>query len=235
MFQSHIKNKKNKVPNEKRLRLALGSRNAFLIQKMKDDWETLEKRAKQEKLVRQVKEGGIMIGKTILILLAIGGALTVATIAPNIFGAMGRLNNRKRFFHKNDFRVATKYLRNKKFIRIKKDDNAYRIQLTEQGFNTVISHSFNTLKIKKETPWDGIWHIVIFDIPDKRRWARDTLRMRLRMLGFHQVQKSVFIIPYPCDKELNFLTSLLNVEECVRLIKTREINNDSDLKEIFSL
>ena len=55
---------------------------------------------------------------------------------------------------------------------------------------------------------DGEWRIVIFDIPEKFKKAREALRMKLKELGFLELQKSVFIFPYECEDEINFIVEV---------------------------
>lgn len=51
--------------------------------------------------------------------------------------------------------------------------------------------------------WDGIWRLVVFDIPEKRKGIRDALRKKLRGLGFGMWQKSVYVTPHNFMHEMN--------------------------------
>lgn len=56
--------------------------------------------------------------------------------------------------------------------------------------------------------WDRKWRLVIFDIPEKERKARDALREKLKELGFGRWQKSVYISPHDFGQDLKeFLKS----------------------------
>ncbi len=55
---------------------------------------------------------------------------------------------------------------------------------------------FEEMEIKRPEKWDGKWRIIIFDIPNTKKGARDALRERLNVLGFCQMQKSVFVHPF---------------------------------------
>lgn len=44
-------------------------------------------------------------------------------------------------------------------------------------------------------PWDRKWRVVIFDIEEKEKRARNALRQKLISLGFGELQKSVYITP----------------------------------------
>jgi phenylacetic acid degradation operon negative regulatory protein len=53
--------------------------------------------------------------------------------------------------------------------------------------------------------WDGLWRLVIFDVPESRNTARDKLRRHLRARGFGCLQNSVWITPGPVQQERNLL------------------------------
>lgn len=63
-------------------------------------------------------------------------------------------------------------------------------------------------------PWDGKWHMVLFDIPEKDRKLRAVLRRHLAAAHFGYLQNSVWVSPDPLDFER-------------RLFKGTEINAES--------
>ena len=69
---------------------------------------------------------------------------------------------------------------------------------------------------------DGITRLVIFDIPERERKKRDTLRAELIGYGFEGLQRSVWIgyRPLPADF-IEFLDSL-NLKNKVHLFSVRE-------------
>jgi len=83
--------------------------------------------------------------------------------------------------------------------------------------------------------WDGQWRMVIFDIPEDLRKARDALRSKLKELGFCELQKSVFVFPYECKDEIDFIVEFFGVREYVRYGILRSIDNDPHLRRIFHL
>lgn len=66
-----------------------------------------------------------------------------------------------------------------------------------------------------------------FDIPLRNKWAREGFREKLKSMGFYPLQKSVFIIPHPCKKEIDFLCGLYNIRGNVRLVETKSIGDDN--------
>ncbi|MFC1756901.1 hypothetical protein ACFLZC_01975, partial [Patescibacteria group bacterium] len=78
------------------------------------------------------------------------------------------------------------------------------------------------LKPKK---WDGKWRLVIFDIPETKRCARDALRQKLEQLEFYQCQKSTWIHPFPCIEEIEFLKNFFNIKPFVKLFLVEEMTD----------
>ncbi|MDP3792861.1 MAG: hypothetical protein Q8Q89_03995 [bacterium] len=123
---------------------------------------------------------------------------------------------------------------------IRKDYNKI-IALTDKGkgyalpaFIEVESHLYN-LQNKINKKWDRSWRIILFDIPENRRGYRDYLRKILKEVGFREFQKSIWIFPFPVPPFLKQLLLEENLKPHVRLITTKFIDNDSDLKKNFNL
>ena len=96
--------------------------------------------------------------------------------------------------------------------------------LTQEGQKVI--HIYNPTR-------DGVWKLIIFDIPETSRYARTVLRQRLQALGFKKWQNSIWASPYALDPELERELKLLAKKYFVRLIKTTDINDTSDLELLF--
>ncbi|MDO8594813.1 MAG: hypothetical protein Q7R93_04885 [bacterium] len=101
--------------------------------------------------------------------------------------------------------------------------------LTEKGKRRAITFNFSKMKIKAPEVWDGLWHIVIFDIPEKYKTARLSLRDKLLDLVFFQCQKSVYIHPFACEDEIEFIAQFFEVGRYVRYGILRHITNEAEL------
>ncbi len=85
-------------------------------------------------------------------------------------------------------------------------------------------------------PWDGKWRIVMFDIPQTHERQRYLFRAKLKMLGFQMIQKSVFVIPYPCEEELSRICRTLRLLDHVDVIVAETIGSKEDrIKKLFGL
>lgn len=80
---------------------------------------------------------------------------------------------------------------------------------------------------------DGMWKIVVFDIPEKKREVRTFLRGRLEQLSFQRWQNSIWISPYALDKDIEEEFKKLAERYFIRLIKTSKINYTRDLEKMF--
>lgn len=96
-----------------------------------------------------------------------------------------------------------------------------------------ISHDGAALIHKLNPKKDGVWKLIIFDIPEKQKSVRNFLRARLIALGFKKWQNSIWASPYELDAELEKELSELAKKYFVRLIKTTDINYTKELEEMF--
>lgn len=220
----------------------LYQRKEFVLQHLRDEWVAGEKGIKREDALRMVKAGGIAFGKGLLVFLALAGVIIVAAVAPNILGAFGRFRKRKNYttyVHRKYFQNELRYLQRQKYVTAKREINEdgeveYTVSPTDIGIKKVLKESLKKFQIITPAKWDGLWRIIIFDIPDTHKSAREGFRERLRALGFYPLQKSVFIYPYPCERELEFLTFLYDLAGCTRFIETSRLEHDYDLKDYFN-
>lgn len=87
----------------------------------------------------------------------------------------------------------------------------------------------------KAQVWDGKWRLVIFDVPEKKRWIRNFLRRELLYNGFYQLQKSVWITPYNIVPEIERLFKEMGAAYFTRYMIVEYINYEKDLLKHFKL
>jgi len=121
---------------------------------------------------------------------------------------------------------------NKLGYTIKKEnyDGSVIVSLSEKGRLRALNLSFRRLCNKKEK-WDGKWRMVAFDIPEDYKKGRNALRYRLVKGGFYELQESVFLYPYNCEKEIKALVQLFKLEKYVRFALLEYIDNEEDIKK----
>ena len=106
-------------------------------------------------------------------------------------------------------------LARQKLVDIEEKGGVVRIQLTARGKRKVLSFALDGMQIKSPSRWDGRWRIVAFDIPEKKRRARDIFRQKLKELDFKEFQQSVWAHQHPCLEEISFLVHLYELESYV--------------------
>lgn len=144
--------------------------------------------------------------------LAVSGVLAIGLVAPKMLGLFEYLNpiSRKNTMRFNQ-RITQALLRLKRngLIYITGEGRKREIHLTTQGEKKIEALYAGAYVIPLPAQWDGKWRIVMFDVPEKRKKVRDTLRMLLRSAGFIHFQDSAWIQPYPCDELVTLLRSHL--------------------------
>ncbi len=123
-----------------------------------------------------------------------------------------------------------------KYIRVKYGkDGKVTVKITQKGRVKALSYQLDTMKIDKPDRWDNRWRIVIFDIPDKFKRVRDIFRTRLVQIGLYKLQESVYVSPYNCFDEVEFLRQLYGVAFTVRYLLAEKIEDDRLLRQHFDL
>lgn len=117
---------------------------------------------------------------------------------------------------------------------IKRADGIEKARLTDRGKAKFLAYQFNSLVLPQSKKWDKKWRMVLFDIPETKKNIRDSLRRKLKELGFLEFQKSVFVYPYSCRDEINFILNFWNIPEHVYYIEAH-ITSDYKLCEHFRL
>src|SRR3989344_358161 len=159
------------------------------------------------------------IAKDILGSLIIGGMIAVAATSPFfIINLIKCFKGLKKYPNKKVYDTFYK-LKKQGLINFYKKNNQIYISLTEKGKRRAGWMQINDLKIKKPKKWDGKWRILLFDIAEMKREYREALRGKLKDLNFQLFQKSAWIMPYDCSREVNLLKSFFGLKDGeVRLI-----------------
>ena len=114
-------------------------------------------------------------------------------------------------------------------------DGTASLVLTDKGKKRTLRYDIDNIKIKKPNCWDHLWRLVIFDIPEDEKKARNAFHSKLKDLGFYPMQKSVFVYPYDCQDEVYFIAELFDIKPYVRFIVAKDIDISLHLKHKFGL
>ena len=130
------------------------------------------------------------------------------------------------------YRSAMSRLRKKGLLaRADRTGKLPHLHLTEAGKNHL--PAYHRPDKLWNTRWDGIWYVIIFDVPEKERQYRDTLRRFLKQLHMGCLQKSVWVTPHDIRPEYDDLEQAANVQAISYLLESRTVlhRETSDIVE----
>jgi len=173
--------------------------------------------------------------KKILKGLALGGFIAVCFVAPNMAQVL-KLFDARKDKDKRKIRRALNNLNKQKLVKISYDKKGNQIiKITENGKKRILKYDYQDLKIDKPKKWDKLWRLVIFDIPEVHKQARDGMTFKLQEMGFYALQKSVFIIPFECKDKLDFICEYFKIGKFVNYFVVKKVEDDSRLRKYFNL
>lgn len=185
------------------------------------------------RLIDQESNSGKIIralGMGIGIAVALGNRRTsykmTKTLIKEIFGLNKEPKNYSRYFSK---------LRKQKLVCIREVGNDHVISLTEKGNEVFLRFNYENLEIKQKKIWDRNFRMIIFDIPEVKRNARDSLREKIKELGLVKFNDSVWVYPYPCQEEIDFIANYWNIGKYVHFALVKNITNRDYLEKYFNL
>jgi len=143
-------------------------------------------------------------------------------------------NKKIKSFKTTQLSQALYLLKKRKIINIKKLGEKTIVELTEKGKKRKLQYDLDNLIISKREKWDKKWRFLMFDIPESKKSAREALRGKLKKLGFFQFQKSVWIFPYPCAEEVDFISEVFAIAPYINLL-TVQLEEDEPLRLKFKL
>ncbi len=170
----------------------------------------------------------------VLSTLLVVGVLAVAVTMPNavqLFKYFGpKTPNEQWRIRRSVSRLEKSGLLGKKLVR----GQEYFV-LTPTGKKRAMRYRLKAMTIKRQKKWDGLWRIVMFDIPEDKRPARRAIGYAIQKLGCLQYQKSVFITPYPCAEEIDFAGECFGVRKHIRIITAKDVEDINNIKKHFNL
>lgn len=176
------------------------------------------------------------VSQEIMRTLFMGGALILAAQSPYFWLKVYREGFQNKGLHRDQVRDAFSYLKRKNLVEVKKHNHQIYIRLTPAGEKEAGKYQINKLAIPTPKQWDGVWRLIIFDIPEKLKIKREAFRGKLKELGFYLLQKSIWAYPYPCEKEVKLLCEFFNLQpRHIRVLEVQKLEEDEFLCNYFSV
>lgn len=113
-----------------------------------------------------------------------------------------------------------KYLERYAYIERVREGNTRLYRLTIKGAYEILRLRFVEHMIgERKKKWDGVWRIMIFDIPEEKRKYRDFMRRLLKDNGFEMWQFSVWVTKYNPEPALRDLLKYLCLHKYYSIIE----------------
>lgn len=163
-----------------------------------------------------------------ILFIAGAGALTfTALCAPNVLQILKpflRNSRGNKYFEQKRIKQALDRLAKRRLVEIYQKGDALLLETTEQGKRRLKKFEFDNILLPKKVRWDNKWRIIIFDIPENHRRARNIFQYKLKSLGFYPLQKSVFVYPHECRDEIDFVTSFCEIRQFVHYLEAADLD-----------
>jgi len=184
------------------------------------------------KIRQKIKTVPISMAKVIFVILREIGSITIDSFFHNSHAKRFGFGQGPRHYH-NYHRTI---YRLKKDGFIKKENDIYKLTSLgeKEAFFSFLKTSGHFIR-SHDQKWDGKWRMIFFDVPEKKRRYRDELRSMLRIIGFKEFQKSIWIYPHRVPEFLKEILFEENIKQYTRLITTYSIEYDKDLRRMFNL
>lgn len=173
------------------------------------------------------------VTSAVLATIAATGVLAIALVAPNALTLL-KVVSRSHQRIQTATRALTRLIE-RGYVREENVGTQKVVHLTDKGEKFLALVGEGQFKLKKPKKWDGKWRVLIFDIPERRRRAREQIRLKLLRLGFCRLQDSVWVIPYDCEDLIALLKVDLRIGKDLLYIIADKIENDRVLRRHFLL
>ena len=181
------------------------------------------------KLEDKVKRRNIQ--NIILNIVSTTGVISVALIAPGVLVAMNKIGLLPHERQKEFIYRSRKRLIQNGFVEFHEG----KLRITEKGKDYLIKENMYAAIRNKSKKWDGKWRVLVFDIPEKRRFIRHKIRQALTSIGFMRLQDSVWVYPYNCEDFITLLKADFKIGKDVLYMVVEELEYDKPVRSYFGL
>lgn len=124
----------------------------------------------------------------------------------------------------NEYRRAQRtktHLYKKDLLKAVDGINGKTLVLTTRA-HKIFYEQYPLAKLRKQK-WNGVWTVVMYDLPLSSKTERDYLRRKLKHLGFGCLQKSIMISPLPLEDSVQELIQGEGLETYVVVLTAHRV------------
>lgn len=107
------------------------------------------------------------------------------------------------------------------------------VRITEKGKQKLLQYDLERMELKRKT--DGNWRLIVYDVSNLRKVQRDLFRSMLKRLNFLRLQESVYLTPFVCDDEIEYLKQIFCLNREVQILKLSGIEKEQVYRNYFGI
>lgn len=119
-------------------------------------------------------------------------------------------------------------------VEILKSDNQEYARMTQEGRNKLHSITLEADGALVSITWDGMWRIILIDIPEDRKSEREAVRYLLKKAGFVCLKNSAWISPFPFEHLFTNIKKDLGLTNEMIIFVTDKVDEETK-KSLFEL
>lgn len=180
--------------------------------------------------------------KEILILLGAGTFLAASIVMPNLPMILKPFLDERRKKEANEWKKfntwrlkqVLKRMHQQKLVHIVEQNDGYLVKISDNGKKKLLKFNLDEMELKNKK-WDGKWRIIIYDIFTGKKEQANLFRRTLKRLKFFKLQRSVYITPFKCYDEIEYLRQVCEVGREVQMLTVSGLENEKAYKEYFGV
>ena len=184
--------------------------------------------------------------KDILILLGEGAFLASSIVFPGIPIIASKLLKINEYVKKTGnhkdwqkfnlwrLRQILKRMKDAEYVEIKEENGLSVVKITKKGQDKILRYNIEKMDLD-ETKLDGHWRLVIYDIKTPKRKNSEMFRRSISKLKMLKLQKSVYITPFACEDEIEYLRQIYEIGSEVLILKVKNLENEQAYKNYFGI
>lgn len=183
--------------------------------------------------ILKIIAGGAAVGVALAAFIAVPNLAVAAKPLIDYFEGRERRAWKK---EKRNIEIAIDRLKKRRLVAIEERKGEAYLSVTQKGKEVLRKFEIESISVPKSEKWDTKWRVMMFDIPEKHKSARNALRGKLRQLGFYPLQKSAFVHPYECQDEIDFVTEFFGVAKYTQYLLCDDLGaNEGVVRQHFGL
>lgn len=118
-------------------------------------------------------------------------------------------------------------MRRKGWLKPERDGRHSLYALTSRG-RRILEEGGHRIFEPRKLEWDGLWHLVVYSLPENKRGLRNDLRKRLTWLGFGRLAPGTWISPHDRQADVEAMLEDLDAREYVQLFSSLQLKSGED-------